>query len=175
MVIKLFVCPVCKFVYSGEEEAVEKVCQDCLSNIIPMKIDYDTYNALSAIEKEEVKSKEISRYFREQAEIERVLRDEELLNIYNNRKRKFNVIDEKNFPYLYDYKVEKVSNLTNGASNGIEIQRLLTHYAEHGWKLHTMYSNELGKNTSSAGFGGISSGTNSTISEDILVFERVMI
>ena len=45
---------------------------------------------------------------------------------------------------------------------------LLAEHAKDGWKLHTIYSNELGKNAVSLlGFG-----TNSTACEDVLIFER---
>ena len=41
-----------------------------------------------------------------------------------------------------------------------------------GWHLVTAYSNELGKNAMSGGAGGFIVGTNSTVDENILIFER---
>ena len=41
-----------------------------------------------------------------------------------------------------------------------------------GWHLVTAYSNELGKNALSGGVGGAVFGVNSTIDENILIFER---
>lgn len=41
-----------------------------------------------------------------------------------------------------------------------------------GWHLVTAYSNELGKNALSGGAGGVLLGVNSTIDENILIFER---
>jgi len=45
---------------------------------------------------------------------------------------------------------------------------VLTDYARAGWKLHTMYSNELGKNAVAL----LGLGVNSTACEDVLIFER---
>ena len=46
--------------------------------------------------------------------------------------------------------------------------KILSDHAKNGWKLHTMYSNELGKSALMIlGFG-----TNSTACEDVLIFER---
>jgi len=73
---------------------------------------------------------------------------------------------------LYKYDLVKIPNLTNGESDIATIYKELSIHAAHGWKLHTIYSNELGKNASSVGAGGIPSGTNSTMCEDILVFEK---
>ena len=41
-----------------------------------------------------------------------------------------------------------------------------------GWHLVTAYSNELGKNALSGGAGGVMLGVNSTVDENILIFER---
>jgi hypothetical protein len=45
---------------------------------------------------------------------------------------------------------------------------VLNKKAAEGWKLHTIYSNEIGKNVIAIA----GAGTNRTISEDIMVFER---
>ena len=41
-----------------------------------------------------------------------------------------------------------------------------------GWHLVSAYSNEIGHTSSSSGFGGFSTGTNATIDQNILIFER---
>lgn len=74
--------------------------------------------------------------------------------------------------YLYEYEMVKIANLSNGESDMSSINRELAIHAANGWRLHTIYSNELGKNASSVGADGLSSGTNSTICEDILIFEK---
>lgn len=180
MATKMFVCPNCKSAYSGEEKSFGKICQECSSVLLTMNIDVEVYRSLSQEEKEEEKTREIDNQLREQErrqseDLKNRRIDDKLLKIYQDRKDKFNLLEEKSFPNLYDYKIEKVGNLPNGASDDVKIQRLLIHYAERGWKLHTIYSNELGKNANSAGYGGMNSGTNATISEDVLVFERMMI
>lgn len=68
----------------------------------------------------------------------------------------------------YEYAIEKIANTANGSSNLDEMLKVINRYASDGWKVHTVYSNELGKNA--IGFGGL--GINSTYSEDIIIFER---
>lgn len=48
------------------------------------------------------------------------------------------------------------------------MMEILSEHAKNGWRLHTMYSNELGKNALMIlGFGA-----NATACEDVLIFER---
>ena len=48
------------------------------------------------------------------------------------------------------------------------MKQILTDYSRKGYRLHTIYSNELGKNALSVlGFG-----VNSTACEDVMIFER---
>ena len=43
-----------------------------------------------------------------------------------------------------------------------------------GWKLHSVITNEIGKNISAVSIGGITGGTNATVDEIILIFERMV-
>ena len=45
---------------------------------------------------------------------------------------------------------------------------LINDHAKKGWKLHTVYSNELGKNALRI----LNIGVNTTACEDVLIFER---
>lgn len=74
----------------------------------------------------------------------------------------------------YEYRTEIISDTKYGSFDKREIDRVLSNYANDGWKLHSILTNELGKNTSSSSFGGISVGTNSTVDEILLVFERLI-
>lgn len=59
-------------------------------------------------------------------------------------------------------------NKNGGYVDRVKLNNILSDHAKAGWKLHTIYSNELGKNALVIlGFG-----LNETVSEDIIVFER---
>jgi hypothetical protein len=69
---------------------------------------------------------------------------------------------------LYEYKVVTMHNEKGGVVDAEGIEKVLSDYARSGWRLHTMYSNELGKQSAAVlGFG-----TNATVCEDVLIFER---
>ena len=69
---------------------------------------------------------------------------------------------------LYEYDVVTVMNIDRGRVDVGAMKSLLAERAAAGWKLHTVYSNELGKNAVSL----LGVGTNSTACEDVFIFER---
>ena len=72
------------------------------------------------------------------------------------------------------YQYQTVTILDNGSGNVNEYQitNTLNAYALDGWHLKTAYCNEVGRQSSSFGYGGISSGSNSTLDQHILIFEK---
>ena len=69
---------------------------------------------------------------------------------------------------LYEYDVVTVLNIGHGQVDKNKMMDILASHARGGWRLHTIYSNEFGKNAISIlGIGG-----NSTASEDVMIFER---
>ncbi len=82
----------------------------------------------------------------------------EIAKIYNSRFEQY----KKNPFYEYDYIV--IPNKSDGSTNKEKIKEILNDHAIQGWRLITMYSNEIGKDSIV--------GVNATICEDILVFER---
>lgn len=86
----------------------------------------------------------------------------EIAKIYNERLEQY----KKNPFYVYDYIV--VPNKADGSTNKEYIKEIITNHAMQGWRLITMYSNEIGKNA--VALGGV--GSNVTMCEDVLVFER---
>ena len=62
----------------------------------------------------------------------------------------------------YDYIV--VPNKSDGSTDKEKIEKIIRNHAMQGWRLITMYSNEIGKNAIA--------GVNATMCEDIMVFER---
>lgn len=74
----------------------------------------------------------------------------------------------------YEYTVVRVLDNRNGSTNQEKLQSVLTEYAMEGWKLHSVITNEIGKNISAVSIGGITGGTNATVDEIILIFERMV-
>ena len=74
----------------------------------------------------------------------------------------------KSLNEFYEYDVVTIINENHGTVDKTKMMNILSEHARNGWRLHTMYSNELGKSALSLlGFG-----VNSTACEDVLIFER---
>lgn len=90
----------------------------------------------------------------------------EIAKIHNARYEQY----KKNAFYEYDYVV--VQNKADGSTDEERIKEIMASHAMQGWRLIIMYSNELGKNSVGLTIAGIGGVTNSTICEDVMVFER---
>ena len=73
---------------------------------------------------------------------------------------------------LYEYEVEVITDTDTGQLNVSFLKAILNKYASDGWRLRSVLSNEIGKIASSIGIAGISAGTNATIEQTVLIFER---
>ena len=73
---------------------------------------------------------------------------------------------------IMEYAVATVIDNYKGGTDIPELERTLNKYAEMGYVLKTSFTNELGVNSSSVSFGGVSTGTNATIDQIVLIFER---
>ena len=73
-------------------------------------------------------------------------------------------INELEEDVKYEYDIVTVDNKLTGNINKDKIKKIIKHYASHGWRLHTIYTNELGKNAIAP--------FNATACEDVLVFEK---
>ena len=128
-------------------------------------------NSLEMEEKErekiEEKKREIERQKRN-IEIERINR-ERLQQEYNH---KIDNLNRMGLDGYYEYKVVSLNDNNAGGIYSSTIENTLNELGLDGWKLRCAYTNELGKNSSSGGFAGFSKGTNSTIDQNILIFER---
>lgn len=74
----------------------------------------------------------------------------------------------KSFNEFYEYDVVTILNENHGQVDKEKMIKILAEKATQGWKLHTIYSNELGKNAVSI----LGLGVNATACEDVLIFER---
>ena len=72
----------------------------------------------------------------------------------------------------YEYTTVYLADSRSGILDKNSLDTTLQQHAAQGWKLHSVITNEAGKNASSISFGGITSGTNSTMDITILIFER---
>lgn len=70
------------------------------------------------------------------------------------------------------YQVECVYDNRSGGTNFTELQNVLNTYSRNGWKLKQVFTNEVGKNSLSVSVGGYTSGTNATMDQVVLIFER---
>ena len=115
----------------------------------------------------------------EQAEKQRIINEERLRQ---EREMQFHIrlnkLKDEGYEGYYEYKVLSIkddSGLFNSGSGKVDIIAMTTKLNELGldsWHLVTAYSNELGKNALSGGVSGAMLGVNSTIDENILIFER---
>ena len=77
----------------------------------------------------------------------------------------------------YQYKAISVQDMSSlfgntGRVNTVAITNVLNRLGMEGWRLVTAYSNELGKNSLSGTVSGFTMGTNATVDENILIFEK---
>ena len=73
---------------------------------------------------------------------------------------------------FYEYDVVCVLDDTTGCVDINLLKSELEKHGKEGWRLVNTFSNEIGKITQSIGAGGVASGTNATIDQTILLFER---
>lgn len=89
-----------------------------------------------------------------------------------NNEEKINSLKSKGYEGYYEYTTLSLVDDKGGKITTDEITQLLNEYALDGWRLVSAYVNELGQNSTSAGFGGFATGMNSTKDQHILILER---
>lgn len=114
---------------------------------------------------------EIEAYEQEQREVERE-QAEYARAVAEQKERKINALKQKHLDGYWEYKVLSLMDEQTGGINPSSIEGSLNELALDGWHLKCAFTNELGQNTSSSGFGGITTGTNATIDQNILILER---
>lgn len=75
---------------------------------------------------------------------------------------------------FYEYEIEVISDLSNGSTDQMKISECLKTYANEGWRLHSIYTNEIGKSSTTISISGLGGNINSTIDETVIVFERMI-
>ncbi len=72
----------------------------------------------------------------------------------------------------WEYKIVSLVDAETGYILPEQLEKSLNELGELGWHLRCAYCNELGHNSNSSGAFGVTSGTNATIDQNILIFER---
>ena len=72
----------------------------------------------------------------------------------------------------FEYAVETVRDRDNGGADETALNDVLSMYGEKGWKLKFCFTDEVGVESHSATVAGYTTGTNATINEIVLIFER---
>lgn len=73
---------------------------------------------------------------------------------------------------IMDYKIDVVIDKYTGGTDFEALQKSLNWHSQRGWKVKSIFTNEIGKNSSSVTVGGYTSGTNATIDQTIIIYER---
>lgn len=71
-----------------------------------------------------------------------------------------------------EYAVETVRDRENGGADETALSDVLAMYGEKGWRLKFCFTDEVGVESHSATVAGYTTGTNATINEIVLIFER---
>lgn len=132
----------------GDSEAVKVFCAP---NAFPNATNRARTDVIDLVKRKEQKRRQ------EEAAERKKIEDEQ-------KRQEF----AKSFNEFYEYDVVTIINANHGAIDKEHMMKVLADHAAQGWKLHSVYSNELGKNALSV----IGLGVNSTACEDVLIFER---
>ena len=116
---------------------------------------------------------------KELVEEERKVQEEKLREFERKKREREEEIQKERLEFiqklpLYEYATEVIMDTRRGGVNQELLTATLANYVRHGWRLHTALTNEAGKNSTSVGYGGVSVGTNATMDQTILIFERMI-
>lgn len=71
-----------------------------------------------------------------------------------------------------EYKVDIITDNYTGGTNTAKLEKSLNDFSKKGYTLKFIFTNELGANSHSVSYGGVSNGTNATIDQIVLIYER---
>ena len=157
-----YLCSRCGTAVFAENDDV--TCTKCGGETIYSGYTVDEWNALPYARRDEMKQYCISNQSLLAASRESLLERKESLRKREQDKQEF----ANSFNEYYEYDVVTIINAEHGRIDKIKMMEILSSHAREGWKLHSIYSNELGKNAVRV----LGYGVNSTACEDVLIFER---
>ena len=149
--------------------------------LIPDDTDIPSLIA-SVLEEEKRKKEQYEQKQKEKLQQEEQERLDEINKERMEREQHFSLrmknLKDNHHEGYYEYKAISLSDiggLFQSNSGRVDIDKMtavLNDMGMDGWHLVTAYSNELGKNALSGGATGVMLGVNSTVDENILIFER---
>ena len=91
-----------------------------------------------------------------------------IVGVQSDKARKADLTEKVKINDLYEYDVVTIRDSKTGSTDISSLRAELDKHGREGWRLVNTFTNELGVNSSSfAGYG-----TNATIDEVVLIFER---
>lgn len=146
-------CPNCKELVGDDVD----VCFNCGYSYIYKRVLSQSERKISQQNEQQKINNEIAAYERKIKE-EQGMRERAKIQIDKNP--------------LYEYKFIVSLDKNDGRIDSNNIENILRTHSSNGWRLHTIFTNEIGKESTMGGFGGFSSSTNATRNEIVMVFER---
>ena len=160
------ICQKCKAVFKYPTQDVH-TCPDCRIPMLSTGISDADWARLSPQQRNEYKEVEMRKRLEEQRRLEEEQRRLE----EEKEERKTAYIKSRSDYIFYEYDVDVIPN--DGGVNVELLKSVLDARARKGWKQHSIYSNELGKNSHVEAVNWTDSvRINSTASQDVLIFER---
>lgn len=92
-----------------------------------------------------------------------------------NREERIKALKAKGVKGYFEYTIISIQDENSGEVNTCYLNERINDMALDGWRLKTAFTNELGKNSSSISILGGTGGTNSTIEQNVLIFERYVV
>ena len=160
------ICLKCKAVFKYPTQDVH-TCPDCSISMFSTGFSDAEWARLSPQQRNEYKEAETRKRLEEQRRLE----EEQRRLAQEKEERKTAYIKSRSDYIFYEYDVDVIPN--DGGVNVELLKSVLDARARKGWKLHSIYSNELGENShvEAAGWNRTVR-INSTASQDVLIFER---
>lgn len=163
------ICGVCGQEKNNSKRVISGIpmCEECFEKLSKLRNgDYDTikyfYNRDNMIYATESAVEYINDILGKK--IQELQLDDKSLGVIEDD----NISHTRKYTDLYEYDVVTILNKEHGLVDKEKMSRILQVHAIDGWRLHTIYSNELGKNALML----LGLGVNSTACEDVLIFER---
>ena len=128
--------------------------------IAEARVNKDKYQEY--IDKQEKEQEEKKR----QEKLEREIKERNEMLSQQERERILSIND------IYEYTTVCITDNGTGRLDSKKLALTLNEKSKNGWRLVNSFVDEVGKVSESAGYGGLSSGTNATMCETHLVFER---
>ena len=149
------------------------ICEECFGKLTKLRnSDYETIDYFSNQDNLKRASKDAIVYINET--LERKMKELKMEDRLIQKKNQDLLAEQEKQSYAkktvgsYEYEVVTIINKEHGLIDKDKMNRILQDHAMEGWRLHTIYSNELGKNAIKL----LGLGINSTACEDVLIFER---